>query len=276
MGYFRRIIEAGMTKEIYNTFVKSIGKKEREARKKATPEEIEKINECNAAAKLTRLLNANFKKGDLHLVLTYFREVRPRQDEAKKNLTKFLRDMRREYKKLGEEFKYVHVTEYKAKSIHHHLVINNIDGENVLKLVRNKWQLGNPKFTTLDGTGQYKDLAEYFVKETKKTFKEKGGQKQRYTPSRNLIRPKPNWKIMKRNRWPNNPTPPRGWYVDRDTVYNGVNPFTGREYQKYTLIRLDAEPPETLTQSQWKEWIEEKRKWISWKEAKLNRCNCKK
>lgn len=276
MGYFKRSIRAGMTIEIYNTYMKNVGRKEAAAKAKATPEEIEKVNELNAIAKLTRLLNANFGKGDIHLVLTYFRQARPGPEEAKANLKKFLRDMRKKYKNLGEQFKYVHVTEYKNNSIHHHLVINNLSSANTLKIIRDCWKFGNPKIVTLDGTGQYEKLAEYLIKETKKTFRDKVGQRQRFTPSRNLIRPKPEWKTMKRNKWPAEPKPPRGWYVDRNTLYNGINPFTGREYQKYTLVSLDADPPETMNQEQWKEWIREKEKWISWKEAKLNRCNCKK
>lgn len=275
MGHWNRKIRAGKTIEVYNAYTKSIGRKEALARREATPEEIEKANENNAVTKLTRLLNANFGKGDIHLVLTYFRQIRPGPDEAKKNLSKFLRDMRKDFKKLGEELKYIHVTEYKAKSIHHHLVINNIDKENVLKLIRRHWSLGNPKTVSLDGTGQYEKLASYLVKETKKTFREKGGQRQRWTPSRNLIRPKPEWKKMKRNRWPANPKPPRGYFIDPDSLYNGINPFTQREYQKYTLISLETDPPETMTQEQWKDWIREKEKWLSWKEAKLHRCNDK-
>ena len=276
MGYWNRKIRAGKTIEVYNSYTKNVGRKEALARRKVSPEEIEKVNERNAEEKLTRLINANFGKGDTHLVLTYFRQVRPEPEEAKMNLSKFLRGMRKECKKLEVELKYIHVTEYLTKSIHHHLIINTSDIPDALKLIRKCWKYGNPKITPMDGTGQYKKLAGYFIKETKKVYKGSKGQRQRYTPSRNLVRPEPKWKIMKRNRWPTNPKPPRGYYVDPDSIYNGVNPFTGREYQKYTLISLEADPPETMTQDQWKGWITEKRKWLSWKEAKLNQCNSKK
>lgn len=273
MGHWNRKIRAGKTIEVYNSYTKHEGRKVAKGRKQPTPEEIEKVNIKNVIAKLTLLLNANFGRGDIHLVLTYFKEMRPGPDGAKERLKKFLNDMRKEYRKLNEIFKYIHVTEYKTKSIHHHLVINNIDSTNILKLIRRLWVYGNPKTVALDGTGQYKALAEYLVKETQKTFREPGGQRQRYTPSRNLIRPKPDWRKMKRNRWPNNPKAPKGWYVDKDSVYNGVNPFTGREYQKYTLISLDADPPETMTREQWQSWIQEKQKWITYKEVKLHQCN---
>lgn len=273
MGYWRRKIRAGKTIEIYNSYTKTIGRKETSERRKATPEEMEKVNENNAIEKLTRLINANFGKGDIHLVLTYFRQARPGPEDAKQNLTKFLRDTRKDYKKLEKELKYIHVTECLKSSIHHHLVINTSDIDGALKIIRKNWKLGNPKITPLDGTGQYKKLAEYLIKETKKSFREKGGQRQRYTPSRNLVRPKKEWQRRKRDKWPQEPKPPRGYYIDPDSLYNGINPFTQKEYQKYTLISLDTDPPEEMTQEQWKEWIREKEKWITWKEAKLNRCN---
>lgn len=271
--YFKKSTKAGKTIEIYKAYTKHEGRKRATIKREVSKEEIERVNIKNVIAKLTLLMNANFGKGDLHLVLTYFREARPGPDTAKERLKEFLGKMRKEYKKLGAILKFIHVTEYKSKAIHHHILINNIDNANVLKIIRTLWKWGNPKTTPLDGTGQYKKLAEYFIKETQNTFREPGGQRQRYTPSRNLIRPEAKWKIEKGEKWTKNPKVPRGYYLDAETLYNGVNPFTGREYQKYMLISLEADPPETMSREQWQSWIEEKEKWISWKEAKLNRCN---
>ena len=149
--------------------------------------------------------------------------------------------MRKEFKKIGEELKYINVTEYKNKAIHHHLIINHIEGQDVARMVRRLWKFGRPDFKFLDDTGQYKDLAAYLIKETSKTYKENdGGHKQRYSCSRNLIMPTPKTEIVKKAaKWLPDPKPIKGYYIDKDTVYNGVDPFTGREYQHYTMVKLD-------------------------------------
>lgn len=42
--------------------------------KKKTLEEIQEANRRQAAKKLARLINANFRPGDLHVILTYKRD----------------------------------------------------------------------------------------------------------------------------------------------------------------------------------------------------------
>ena len=60
---------------------------------------MERVNQRNAEKNLRRLLNANFKKNDIHLVLTYRKDERPTPEESKEYLRKFLRDMRKIFKK---------------------------------------------------------------------------------------------------------------------------------------------------------------------------------
>lgn len=243
MGYFKTTIRAGRTVEVHKGYVKRTGRKLSEGdKKKLTPEEIEKINEKNAENKLRRKINANFGCGDFHLVLTYRKENRPDKEQAKELIKEFLKKLRKEYKERGTPLKYIQVTEYEKKAIHHHLIINDIENENVLKIVRQLWKHGNPKATTLDDSGQYKKLAQYLIKETAETFrenrKEKKGQMQRWTCSRNLVEPKVETEVVKAAKWKKEPKVPKGYYLDEETLVNGICPFTGREYQKYTLIRI--------------------------------------
>lgn len=240
MAYFKTTITAGKTIEVHKSFTKFEGKRKRSGNCDLSPEQIEKINELNAEAKLARKINANFTEGDFHLILTYKKELRPLPHQAKKNICEFMRNMRREYKKFGAEFKYIQVTEYETTAIHHHLVINDVEGQRIEKLVRSLWKFGGPKFVPLDHSGQYRELAEYLIKETARTHKKKdGGQMQRYSCSRNLINPKPKTKIIKRaTSWQADPKPIKGYYIDQNTLHNGVNPFTGREYQRYTMIKI--------------------------------------
>lgn len=242
MGYYKTIIVAGKTIEVTKSYSKRVGSKNRSKKEKPTKEEMEKINERNAERKLTLKINANFEMDDIFSTLTYRKDERPTPEQAKKNIKKLIDNLRGEFKKIGAQLKYINVTEYKNKAIHHHLLINHIEGYDVAKMIRNLWEFGRPDFKYLDGSGQYKDLAAYLIKETAKTFKENdGGHKQRYSCSRNLIMPQPKTKIIKKAaKWIPDPKPLKGYYIDKDTVYNGVDQFTGREYQRYMMIKLDG------------------------------------
>ena len=241
MAYYKTTVRAGKTIEVTKSYTKRVGPPSRGRREKPTPEEIEKVNERNAERKLRIKINASFEEDDIFTTLTYRRDERPTPEQAKKNVKKLIDGLRKEYKKIGQELKYVNVTEYKNKAIHHHLIINHIEGQDVPKMIRRLWKFGRPDFKFLDGTGQYRRLAAYLIKETSKTFKENdGGHKQRYSCSRNLIMPTPKTEIVKKAvKWLADPKPIKGYYIDEDTVYNDVDPFTGREYQRYTMVKLD-------------------------------------
>ncbi len=240
MGYYKTTTKAGATVEVTKSYTKRIGVKSKGSKSKATPEEMEKINQMNAERTLRLKINANFVEGDPYVTLTYPRNKRPTPKEAKNNITKILGSMRKIYRKLGTELKYVNVTEYKNKAIHHHLIINQIPDHDAAKIVRKLWKFGRPHFQFLDDTGQYKKIAAYFIKETSKTFKENdGGHMQRYSCSRNLVMPVSKTEIIKKaKKWLPDPKPKKGYYIDQDTVYNGIDPFTGREYQKYTMVQI--------------------------------------
>lgn len=240
MGYFKTTVKAGKTVEVTKSFTTRIGVPVRGKKEKPSPEEIEKVNRMNAERTLRLKINANFGEDDLFVTLTYRKEERPEPGQAKKDIKKFIDSLRKEYKKKGVPMKWICVTEYLNKAIHHHLLVNHMEGEDVPKWVRRLWKFGRPDFKFLDNTGQYKDLAAYLIKETSKTFRENdGGKKQRYSCSRNLVMPKPKTKIIKKaNKWLPDPKPVKGYYIDKDTVYNGVDPFTGREYQKYTMVQI--------------------------------------
>lgn len=242
LGYFKTTVKAGATIEVTKSYTKRIGVKVKGDREKPTAEEMKKVNQMNAERTLRLKINANFGVDDPFITLTYRKDERPTPEQAKKNIKKVIDSLRKEFKKLGADLKYINVTEYKNKAIHHHLLINHIEGEDVSKMVRRLWKFGRPDFKYLDDTGQYKDLAAYLIKETSKTYKENdGGHKQRYSCSRNLIMPTPKTEIIKKaQRWAADPKPIKGYYIDKDTVYNGIDPFTGREYQKYTMVRLSG------------------------------------
>ena len=61
----------------------------------------------------------------------------------------------------------------------------------------------------------------------------------RYSCSRNLKIPVAEVKTYKRKTWSDEPKPPKGYYLDKETYHEGINPVTGYKYRRYILIRLN-------------------------------------
>ena len=216
------------------------GQKRRPKRER-TPAEMARQNQTNRRRKIQRLILANFKEGDWHLILKYKPGQRPESYErAQKSLKNFLDRLRKEYKKRGYELKYIAITERgkKGQALHHHVVIQDINTPELstVDMVKKLWN-GFNTFIDLYDEGDYEKLAEYIVKIETKDELEQG--KASYSRSRNLITPKPKKKIMLRKIWPEIPKPKKGWYVDKSTIYNGFNPVTERPYQYYTMRKIE-------------------------------------
>lgn len=219
---------------------------------KKTPEEMREANARQAARKLVRKLNANFRPGDLHTILTYDAEGRPDPEKARGIVKRFHQLVRKEYQKRGKEYKYILVTEYKRKSIHHHMVVNWINDGNVTTkdIIRNCWRAaggtGRPKYVDLDETGSYERLAVYLIKETSRTYAEEGGWKQRYSCSRNLINPKPERRTVTLKKiWDMNPRPKEGYRILEELTYNGIDK-AGYPYQRYYQVKNRPAPEDWM------------------------------
>lgn len=210
---------------------------------KKTKEEIREANRKQAARRLARKIEANFKPGDLHVTLTYRKEARPSPEEAREILRGFLNKLRTEYRKHGFTLKYIHVTEYARKAIHHHLIVNWVnDGKTTTRdYIRNLWKgRGNPRYVDLYETGEYRTLADYLIKETEKTFRE-SPEKQRYGCSRNLTEPRVERRTKKTKKgWQKDPKPRKGYYILQDSIYNGFDKL-GYPYQRYVMVKLNPE-----------------------------------
>ncbi|MCH5261626.1 MAG: hypothetical protein J1F42_01810 [Lachnospiraceae bacterium] len=146
--------------------------------------------------------------------------------------------MRDIYKKAGIPFRWIAVTERgkKGQVLHHHLIIEDInwDGVCTVELVKKLWAHGGQFFSSLYEDGEYEKLAEYIVKA--ETKEECGWCT--YSRSRNLAVPQPHRELIRRRKWRNPPVAPRGWYVVKDSIWNGMNPVTGYPVQHYTIRRL--------------------------------------
>ena len=262
MAYRRKRYRCGPCIDVEYTWAGYYGAKgeKRAPRKKATPEQIKKQNQKNREKLVRRLMLINFKQGDYWITLKYKKGCRPPTDRVEKDVGNFIKRLRKRYKRLGFSLKYIYRIEIgKQGGVHIHIFVNDI-GETG-KLVAKEWA----KVENNAGVymcfayeeGGFENLANYIVKKPKgkaleqiSLFPEEEQKTYiRYSCSRNLIRPEPevkeykSWKMEKILR--NGPEPSPGYYIDKSTIVQGINPYTGYSYLHYTekRIRKRGDPP---------------------------------
>jgi hypothetical protein len=231
---------AGGTVEVYKTMSWRYGKKtpRQKGRINPTPEKMADINEQRAEDHLRRLMNHNFTNGDYHIVLKYHKGKTPTPEEAKQHINDFKRDMRKLYKKNASELKYIHVSEYKGKRIHQHMLINN--ARIPIDMISKLWPYGSVNYTPLYSAPDYKDLAHYFIKETKNSFRDADAPShRRWNPSRNLKQPKKTVRIINAKEWRETPAAAKGYILDVDSVKNAVRE-DGYPTQFYRLLEIKS------------------------------------
>ena len=201
-----------------------------------TPEEVQKVNDHYAERTLQIKLHHNFNPGDHHLVHTYAGR-KPTRAEAREDRRKLLRELRKEYKKLGLAFKWIAVTEYENKRIHHHFVVN----QGVpLSVIREIWGKGYVHERPLSKSRDWRRLGSYLIKETSKTFRNPDAVgKARYSCSRNLTMPDVYRDDIEPEEIKEDPKPLKGYYIDRNSLYEGENPVTERPYKEYVMVPLN-------------------------------------
>ncbi len=222
---------------------------EREPRKKKTPEDMARQNCWRKRRELRRVIELNFGEGDWHVTLTCAPEKRPDREQAPDVIRRFIKKLRKAYRKNGWQLKYIVTCETgKRGAVHWHMIVNNMHTsgtgamDSTAGMIRRMWTRGRAYFVPLDGTGDYGVLADYIVKETAERMK-KGEtmEKLSYMSSRNLIRPVVRREKRQAKSWRKNPAVPDGWYLVPGTLVNGTNKYTGLPYQHYTIRKY----PET-------------------------------
>ena len=204
-------------------------------RKKPTPEQIEKINQRNKEKLCRRKLRQHFDVNDYFSTLTYRREARPpTMEAAKKDFADFLKKVRREYKKRGEELKWIRNIETGTKGAWHiHMVINRIPDTDVI--IAAAWKHGKVQNQLLHEKGEFRELAAYITKTPKTDPRLKESN---YSASRNLPIPEPEKKEYLRWKTWGKARIPKGWYLDPESYYEGIN-IMGYRYRTYTLLRIE-------------------------------------
>lgn len=200
----------------------------RTKRKKPTPEQMRENNQRNRIEKNRRLIKWNFIPGeDYWVTFTYRPDQRPKdRKQAQKIMENFRKCLHRRFDKAETEMKWICITEIGSKgAVHHHMIINRIPGLDIM--LAKMWKYGHVSIKLLYKEGDFQGLAEYLCKES------------RVSRSRNMIEEDPEIKPMKRGTWPEEIKVPKGFYLDKDSVREGVNLF-GFKYRHYIIRKIES------------------------------------
>ncbi len=238
MPYRHETCKAGRTKQHTYYYAARTDTKEGSRKKKEnkTSEAQKKVNSRQAVKKLTWIFNENFDGTSLYVTWSYAKEKRPAgKEELRADVDRLLRDIRKEYRAVGDAAKYVWVAEVGERGAAHvHMVLNAIE----IARLKKCWDKGLIDIKPLDDSGQYRRLAEYFVKYSEKTMKTREGfSGRRYNSSKNLKIPQPTkTTVRSKNAYNHTIEIPQGWYLDKDSVAESWHEVTGFMYFTYTLI----------------------------------------
>lgn len=248
---------------------------------KATPEQIRRQNQRNKENRVRRTIQLNFRPGDWWITLKYPRGTRKPIEEVMEDFRRFVGTMRKQYKRRGAELKYIYRVEIgKRGGIHVHLVMNRLNDPRGDLILSDAWTRargmtpiedmledglcpadGLAHLDHVRAVGNGKELAEYLVKEQPVELEdgtrltpEEMKQTSKCGSSRNLIRPVA--KVKRYSHWTlhrllelgpdginttRNRYRKEGYAVDKDSWYQGVNPYTGLSYLCYMEIPIRRE-----------------------------------
>lgn len=242
---YKKIIQAGNTREITKTIYKSnnINKQFRKNKNTPSPAWIKRYNARIRAKKTRIIVNNNFTVGDYFITLTYSGKC-PTQESSDKALKIFCQWIRRKRKRNGTEFKYIISTEgselKNRQRIHHHMIINN-DGD--IEEILNYWIKNN-------GVAVFRpiysvdlcELSDYMTKSKNESYRN-------IRHSRNLVIPVEELEeitlkelIEEASPVGNKiPKPSNGYYILKDSITRTINPITGAYAIHYREIKLQAD-----------------------------------
>lgn len=269
MAYKEKIYRFEESTEYEYTYAGKYGAKgeKRARKKKPTKEQIKRQNQTNREIRTRRLIKANFKAGDLWCCLKYPQGYRIPLEEVKKDFKKFRDMVRKVYTDKGKVLKYIYRLEIgEHGGIHIHILVNRIWNAHTDLILVKAWEevlrrrkitskrtAGLVDYKNIYETGGYSELSKYIVKQPEEDSEEYKQlslfapvqQKQllSISSSRNLIRPESeereykHW-TMKKVLVDGYPKAKKGYYIDKDSVVYGKNPYTGMSYLKYTEVRI--------------------------------------
>lgn len=190
----RETISGAVTE--YSKFYVPEGTRPRSSRRGKSSPRKQDQNDRDAAKRLARILNCNFRAGDALVTLTYAAETE--RAEGEKKVKNFLRRLKRQADKAGLTFRWVLVSseqtdEGEQARLHHHLVISGdllrFDGQEHRWYIGKQpaeqaWGLGWADVRTLRDQKDYTPVAVYLVRQARREPDEK-----KWTSSRNMKKP---------------------------------------------------------------------------------------
>lgn len=234
MGYFIREVITGSVMEVekWKRPTKEARRQARRERKqnKTTPAQ-EKVNHENAKRRLRWDINENFAPGDYWLTFTYGRDHEPTDESCKEDYQRLMRKLRALYKRAGVDMKYIAICNEPERRPHIHLLVKK---GVPLEMIQALWGYGHMHIKLLDGSGQYRQLADYI-------FKHSAGiaGKKKWYASKNLVHPQPKERESGASGWREDIRPPKGWMLDKSVeVEKGLNPITGAEFIRYSFVKI--------------------------------------
>lgn len=238
MPYIRERCEAGGTVEIRKYYAPRFGVKGEKRMKRSKPSEetVRKANLRRAEKELRLLMNTNFDKSSWSITLTF--KIQPTLEHLKESVTKYVRKLRDIAKRKKATLKYIYVYGIGKKRRHAHMIVSGLPAD----VIADAWTEGHMSQTKIY-TENLRELASYFIKnaENSREIMKKEGIKpgRRWNASRNLEKPKIKKEIIKANVFKTDINVPKGYYIDKDTVFEGISDFTGLPFFEYTLIKME-------------------------------------
>ena len=233
-----RITYAGRTVEVERYHLNHIPQKgPRKKKKEESPERIKKSNLRKRTNRLRQLMNANFNDEEFwSMTLTYKKGEEPKTiRQVRNDASDFVSRLRKTAALFGTELKFIYVIGAGKHRRHVHITVNALPD---MAIFRGCWTHGHVSMTQLYSDGQYRDLADYYIKnamETKEQEEALGEKPGRmYSCSQNLEQPVVEKHIIP-GRLKDEPKTIPGYYLEKDSVYKGVTSM-GFPLIRYTLI----------------------------------------
>ena len=205
-------------------------KEKRKRKEKETTLAQEEINARIRCEKYERLLLDNFEVGDCYLTCTY--KEKPELEQVKSDWRKFKQNVRRFFKRLGKDFKYIAIIEnlFGGGRPHGHMLMPELPKDAIRK-IKKYWPYGNVEIKTYGGEAiDAHRLARYFTKDS--IYKNSSG----IQTSTNLIRTEPTKEIVFRSEtFADQMRAPAGYHVVNELSYRG---YTS---EGYPIIKIFME-----------------------------------
>lgn len=252
--YIRKdtIFENSIEREEYHDGKRGAPGQKRGQKKKLTKEEMAETNRRQKRKRAARLIKHNFQKGDYWSTFTYRTADKPRDMEgAKADFQNLIRAVKKRFKKADQELKYWGAIEIgKHGGIHLHIILSRIEGMD--KILQECWTKGgiHNELMYEDSDGGFRQLVEYLLKvpgeENPETGKKNGMVEKWESRSRNLEEPPVKKKIIASATYRQGANIPKGYYLDKDSLREGFDKFTGYKYRSYTLIQIQEQTKRRL------------------------------